>query len=186
LRFILANSRLVKIATTRGQRRLFFRLGKQRALMERCGAVVDAKQLAAALDVTEKEVIEMERRFAARETSLDSPVRQQDGTVGRSYGELVRSDSAQRPDHQSEAREFRELLRLRLEEFAETLSGRDLEIFRRRLLSEETVTLTELAAGFGVTRERVRQLEERIKQRLRRYLEASLGEAARDQSDIAS
>ena len=64
LKFILANSRLVKVGTTQAQRRLFFGLGKQRARMERRSAVVEAKELAAALNVSEKEVIEMERRLS--------------------------------------------------------------------------------------------------------------------------
>jgi len=178
LNFILSNSRLVKIGTTRAQRRLFFRLGKERAKMESSGGVVDARQLATALDVTEKEVVDMEGRLAARETSLDSPVSRRDGPADGTVGDLLSAESRLRPDHQSEARELHELLRLRLEEFAETLSGREIEIFRRRLLSDEAATLSKIAEGFGVTRERVRQIEQRLKDRLRQHLKDSLGDAA--------
>jgi RNA polymerase sigma-32 factor len=177
LNFILCNSRLVKVGTTQAQRRLFFGLGKARARIERGGGVVDVKQLAAALNVKEKEVIEMERRLAAHDTSLDAPVGQQEDGGNLTYGDFVRADARLRPDHQSEAEEFGKLLKARLADFAKTLSGRDVAIFRRRLLSEEAATLSEIAGKFRVSRERIRQLETQLKIRLRRYLEASLGDA---------
>jgi RNA polymerase sigma-32 factor len=177
LKFILANSRLVKVGTTQAQRRLFFGLSKQRARMEKRSAVVDTKQLAAALNVTEKEVTEMEGRLSARETSLDAPVRQSDDGSDRTYMDLARADAQLRPDYQSETKEFRTLLRTQLEEFAKTLTGRDIDIYRNRLMSEEAATLSEIARRFGVSRERVRQLEEKIKERLRQHLEASLGDS---------
>ena len=178
LNFILSNARLVKVGTTQAQRRLFFGLRRERAKMERRGDAVEVKQLAAALNVSEKEVTDMERRLAAYETSLDSPVGRQEEGGTRTYGDLVLADSRLRPDHQSEAEEFGELLRLRLQEFAESLSGRDIEIFRRRLLSEEAATLAEIGERFGISRERVRQIEDQLKKRLRQHLEASLGDAA--------
>jgi RNA polymerase sigma-32 factor len=177
LKFILANSRLVKVGTTQAQRRLFFGLSKQRARMEKRSAVVDTKQLAAALNVTEKEVTEMEGRLSARETSLDAPVRQSDDGSDRTYMDLARADAQLRPDYQSETKEFSTLLRTQLEEFAKTLTGRDIDIYRNRLMSEEAATLSEIARRFGVSRERVRQLEEKIKERLRQHLEASLGDS---------
>jgi RNA polymerase sigma-32 factor len=183
LKFILSNSRLVKIGTTQAQRRLFFGLGKERARLERRGGTIETKQLAANMNVSEKEVIEMQRRLTACEASLDSPMRADD-QGDRTYGDLVRADSRQRPDHQSEAAEFREVLRMRLEEFADTLSGRDVEIFRSRLFSEEAATLAEIAGKFGVSRERVRQIEERLKKRLRLHLEASLGDAVQTNSVV--
>jgi RNA polymerase sigma-32 factor len=179
LKFIPSNARLVKLGTTPAQRRLFFGLSKERAKMEsRCNEV-ETKQLAAALHVSEKELTEMEGRLGASEASLDSPLRQQgdDSGTDRTYMDLVCADARLRPDHQSEDEEFRGLLRLRLDEFADTLAGRDVEIFHGRLVSEDAATLGEIAARLGVSNERVRQLEEKIKARLRRHLEASLGDA---------
>jgi RNA polymerase sigma-32 factor len=176
LKFILSNSRLVKVGTTQTQRRLFFGLRKERRRMESRGDVVDANQIAKALHVSEKEVIEMEGRLSFAETSLDSPVRQRD-EGDRTYGDLVQSDSHLRPDRQSEEEEFGELLRQRLEEFGQTLSGRDVDIFRNRLLSEEAAPRGEIAERFGVSRERIRQIENRLKKRIRLHLEAWLGDA---------
>ena len=78
---------------------------------------------------------------------------------------------------QSEATEFSQVLERELRAFQETLTGRDAEIFNGRLVCEDATTLAEIAERFGVSRERVRQIEERLKLRLRRHLRASLGDA---------
>jgi RNA polymerase sigma-32 factor len=175
LKFILANWRLVKVGTTQAQRKLFFNLRKEREKLEKQGFEVEAKHLAAALDVTEQEVIEMERRLNASETSLDAPMRS-DEQGDRTQGDFVRAAPASRPDLQVEAGEFGAILRDKLHAFGATLRDRDLEIFRDRLLNDEPATLVQIAERFGVTRERVRQIEERLKKRLRQYLMAELGD----------
>ena len=175
LKFILANWRLVKVGTTQAQRKLFFNLRKEREKLEKQGFEVEAKHLAAALDVTEQEVIEMERRLNASETSLDAPMRSDD-QGDRTQGDFVRAAPSSRPDLQVEAGEFGSILRDKLHEFGATLRDRDLEIFRDRLLNDEPATLVQIAERFGVTRERVRQIEERLKKRLRQYLMSELGD----------
>jgi RNA polymerase sigma-32 factor len=184
LKFILANWRLVKVGTTQAQRKLFFNLRKEREKLEKQGFEVEARHLAAALDVSEQEVIDMERRLNASETSLDAPMRS-DEQGERSQGDFVRASSQLRPDNQVESGEFSEILREKLHTFGATLRDRDLEIFRDRLLNDEPATLVQIAEKFGVTRERVRQIEERLKKRLRQYLEGELGDAVEicDQAD---
>jgi len=176
LKFILANWRLVKVGTTQAQRKLFFNLRKEREKLEKQGFQVEAKHLAAALDVTEQEVIDMERRLTASETSLDAPMRS-DEQGERTQGDFVRASAGMRPDNQVESGEFSEILKTKLHAFGQTLRDRDLDIFRDRLLNEEPATLVQIAEKFGVTRERVRQIEERLKKRLRQYLEEELGDA---------
>jgi RNA polymerase sigma-32 factor len=176
LKFILANWRLVKVGTTQAQRKLFFNLRKEREKLEKQGFEVEAKHLAAALDVSEQEVIDMERRLMASETSLDAPMRS-DEQGERTQGDFVRASSQMRPDNQVESGEFSEILKDKLHTFGHTLRDRDLEIFRDRLLNDEPATLVQIAEKFGVTRERVRQIEERLKKRLRAYLEEQLGDA---------
>jgi len=175
LKFILANWRLVKVGTTQAQRKLFFNLRKEREKLEKQGFEVEAKHLAAALDVTEQEVIEMERRLNASETSLDAPMRS-DEQGDRTQGDFVRAAPSSRSDLQVEAGEFGSILRDKLHEFGATLRDRDLEIFRDRLLNDDPATLVQIAERFGVTRERVRQIEERLKKRLRQYLMSELGD----------
>ncbi len=176
LKFILANWRIVKIGTTQAQRKLFFNLRKEREKLEKAGFEVDAKHLAAALDVNEKDVIEMERRLGSSETSLDSPVRG-DESGGRTQSDFVSAAATVRPDFQVEAGEFQELLRQKLRSFGDMLKDRELDIFRERLLNDAPATLQEIGERYGVSRERARQIEERLKKKLRAFLEGELGDA---------
>jgi RNA polymerase sigma-32 factor len=176
LKFILANWRIVKIGTTQAQRKLFFNLRKEREKLEKSGFEVEARHLAAALDVSEHDVVEMERRLGSSETSLDSPVRG-DETGGRTQGDFVPAAAGTRPDVQVEVGEFQELLRQKLEIFGRSLKDRELDIFRDRLLNDAPVTLQEIGERYGVSRERARQIEERLKKKLRVFLQSHLGDA---------
>jgi RNA polymerase sigma-32 factor len=176
LKFILANWRMVRIGTTQAQRRLFFNLRRERERLERMGKETDNRQLAAALDVNERDVVEMERRLASSETSLDAPARFDDQS-GRTQGDLVSAGPGARPDLQVEACEFQELLRIKLGVFADGLHHRDRDIFNQRLLADQPATLEQLGADHGISRERARQLEDRLKKKLRLFLEAELGDS---------
>ena len=176
LKFILANWRIVKLGTTQAQRRLFFNLRRERSRLERQGGEVDAKQLAVVLDVNESDVVEMERRLAWSETSLDAPARA--GEEGsRTAGDSVAGEPDERPDQRVEHGEFQEVLRTKLETFGAALRGRERDIFDRRLLAEHAATLEQIGSEHGVSRERTRQVEERLKKRLRRFLEAEMGDS---------
>ena len=114
----------MKIGTTQAQRKLFFNLRKEREKLEKLGFEVEAKHLAAALDVPEKEVIEMERRLDASETSLDAPMRS-DEQGDRTQARLRARGAGARPDVQVESGEFGALLKEKLDAFGETLEGRE-------------------------------------------------------------
>jgi RNA polymerase sigma-32 factor len=174
LKFILNNWRLVKIGTTQAQRKLFFNLRKEREKLEQLGFQPTTALLAEKLDVPEKEVIEMERRLAAPEASLDAPVGSSDDDGSRTRLDYLPSDDV-RPDRAVAQSEFSELLRGKLEAFARTLEGREQTIFRERWLTEEPLTLQEIGDRYQVSRERARQLEKRMLDRLKKYLEAELG-----------
>ena len=175
LKFTLSNCRLVRIGTTQVQRKLFFNLGHQRAKLEQSGGHADTKELAASLDVPESQVIEMEIRLG-EETRLDAPVRGATGGKGL-LGDFVPAPEDQRPDAQMEEGQFRALLRSKLHSFESSLDHRDRDIFQRRLLTDEPVTAVEIAQDFGISRERVRQLEGRLLGRLRRILSDEMGDA---------
>ena len=175
LKFILNNWRLVKIGTTQAQRKLFFNLRKEREKLEQLGFTPSSALLAEKLDVPEKEVIEMERRLAAPEASLDAPFGGSDGDDGsRTRLDYIPSDET-RPDRAVAQNEFAQLLKGKLETFASTLEGREQTIFRERWLTDEPLTLQELGDRYNVSRERARQLEKRMLDRLKKYLEAELG-----------
>jgi RNA polymerase sigma-32 factor len=180
LKFILNNWRLVKIGTTQAQRKLFFNLRKEREKLEQLGFQPSSALLAEKLDVSEKDVIEMERRLAAPEASLDAPMGSGDDEGTRTRMDFLPSDD--RPDKNVANNEFAQLLKSKLETFAQTLEGREQTIFRERWLSEEPLTLQELGDRYNVSRERARQLEKRVLDRLKKFLEAELGSAV----DIAA
>ncbi len=176
LKFILNNWRLVKIGTTQAQRKLFFNLRKEREKLEQLGFAPTTALLAEKLDVPEKEVIEMERRLAAPEASLDAPLGSGDDDGARTRLDYLPSEDV-RPDRAVAQSEFSQLLRGKLETFATTLEGREQAIFRERWLSEDPLTLQELGDRYNVSRERARQLEKRMLDRLKKYLEAEMGTA---------
>ncbi len=176
LKFILNNWRLVKIGTTQAQRKLFFNLRKEREKLEQLGFHPTSALLAEKLDVPEKEVIEMERRLAAPEASLDAPLGTSEDGGERTRLDYMPSDD-ERPDRAVANSEFSKMLKDKLEAFAQTLEGREQTIFRERWLTDEPKTLQEIGDQYNVSRERARQLEKRMLDRLKKYLESEMGTA---------
>jgi RNA polymerase sigma-32 factor len=177
LKFILNNWRLVKIGTTQAQRKLFFNLRKEKERLEQLGFAPDTKLLAENLDVREKDVLEMEKRLAAPDASLDAPIGRDDGEGVRTRLDIIENTDGNRPDFNVERSEFNNLLKEKLEEFAKTVEGREETIFRERWLTDEPMTLQQIGDRYGVSRERARQIEKRLMGRLRKYLENELGTA---------
>ncbi len=175
LRFILNNWRLVKVGTTQAQRKLFFNLNKEKARLTAMGIEPSHAEIAKRLNVAESEVTEMDRRLARADASLDATVSEADGRSTTRL-ELMPSSSAT-PDQIAEGTEFSELLHAQLEQFRTTLKGKDLEIFDKRVVADEPLTLQELGDQFGVSRERVRQLEARLMGKLRDHLRQNFGDA---------
>jgi RNA polymerase sigma-32 factor len=175
LRFILNNWRLVKLGTTQAQRKLFFNLNKEKAKLAALGIEPTAGEIAKRLAVEEKEVVEMDRRLSSGEASLDAPVGDTDGRAVSRIEMLPSLTSG--PDQAFEQNEMGQLVHERLERFRQTLKGKDVIIFDKRMAAEEPLTLQELGDEFGISRERVRQLETRLTSRLRDYLREELGDA---------
>jgi RNA polymerase sigma-32 factor len=175
LRFILNNWRLVKIGTTQAQRKLFFNLSKEKAKLKALGIEPTSEEIAKRLNVAEVDVIEMDRRLARADASLDTPVASSDGRTTTRLELLPGSNET--PEAATETAELEEVLHEQLEAFRKTLTGKDVQIFEKRLVADEPLTLQELGDQFGVSRERVRQLEARLTGRLREYLKKTLGDA---------
>jgi len=175
LRFILNNWRLVKIGTTQAQRKLFFNLSKEKAKLKALGIEPTSEEIAKRLNVAEGDVVEMDRRLARADASLDTPVASSDGRTTTRLELLPGSNES--PEAATESAELEEVLHVQLEAFRKTLTGKDVQIFEKRLVADEPLTLQELGDQFGVSRERVRQLEARLTGRLREYLKKTLGDA---------
>jgi len=174
LRFILNNARLVKLGTTQAQRKLFFNLRKEKAKLSAMGIEPSAENIAQRLNVSQDEVVQMDRRLSAGDASLNAPVHNDDS------GSVTRMDllpgSNERVDDALAAAEVQELVHERLQTFGAKLTGKDARIYHERMVAEEPRTLQELGEEFGVSRERVRQLEKRLQLKVRDYLASELGE----------
>ena len=177
LRFILNNWRLVKLGTTQAQRKLFFNLRKKKAELSAMGVEPSNEEIAKALNVPESDVAEMDVRLAASEKSLDAPVGDADG---RSIAKIDMMPSiGLGPEAMMADEELQALLKEKLAEFRKTLAGKekDVAIFDLRLVADDPLTLQDLGDKFGISRERVRQLEQRLLGRLREYLKREMGDA---------
>jgi RNA polymerase sigma-32 factor len=177
LRFILNNWRLVKLGTTQAQRKLFFNLRKKRAELQALGIDPTNAEIAKQLNVPESEVADMDVRLQATEKSLDAPV---GDAEGRSIAKVdMMPSSVEGPESLMADGELQALLKEKLADFRKTLDGKDKElaIFDERLVADEPLTLQELGDRFGISRERVRQLEQRLTGRLRDYLREEMGDA---------
>ncbi len=173
IRYVLNNWSLVKIGTTQNQRKLFFNLKKAKRELEAQGFAPEPKLLAARLNVREDEVVEMEKRLSGADLSLDAPL---DDDSDASRLDFVADTGGDASEHLAK-RQLRALVRERLGVFRDTLDERERELFDRRLLAEEPVTLRELGESFGVSRERMRQIEADLKRRLAVFLRQSQGVA---------
>ncbi len=173
--FLLANHRLVKVGTTQAQRKLFYNLSKETKKLQDQGFDPTPKLLAERLNVEEREVIEMSERLSARDASLDAPI---DGDTSRTLaGVLPSSDPT--PDVQVANEDFKERINVILRDFGSHLTDeREVTLWNQRIMSQDPLTLGEVGKIFGFSRERARQIEARIKGRLKTRLIAELGEEA--------
>jgi RNA polymerase sigma-32 factor len=171
LKYLLDNFRLVKIGTTQAQKKLFYHLLREKDRLEAQGQLAGPKLLAERLDVREKDVIEMQQRLSGRggEVSLDTPLSSDGEEGGSTYSSLI-PDAKELPDETLAREQLLSLLEGRLPEFQKTLKDKELRILKDRLLSEEPKTLQEVADLYGLTRERARQIEVKVLQKLREFL----------------
>ena len=162
--YVLKNWRLVKVATTKAQRKLFFNL---RSLKQSLNSLTieQADTMAKELNVSRKDVLEMETRLSGHDVSVDPTV--DDGE--ESYSPLAYLESPDENPAQLLEREQTERLRHPgLVSALETLDDRSRHIIKARWLTEgEAATLHELAAEYGVSAERIRQIEARALQKMR-------------------
>ncbi len=177
LKYILDNFRLIKIGTTQVQRKLFFNLMKEKEGLEKQGFAADSKILAERLDVTEAEINDMSQRLAHSELSVDVPIGG-DGD-GPLHIDLLR-DGSKPVDEALSDHEIKDALLDKLEVFSKTLNTREFKIFQERLVADMPKTLQEIADEYGITRERVRQIEERIKEKLKGYMQEGVENSFED------
>lgn len=166
IRYLMNNWRMVKLGTTQAQRRLFFNLQKEKEKLEAEGFVPGAKLIAQRLDVKESEVIEMDQRLSGRDLSTDAPM--VEGETATLLNTLT--DNSPTPEERLVEDEYQQAIKDRLKTFGEGLKDKELVVFRERLMAEEPLTLREIGERYSISRERVRQIEHRVKKKLKSYL----------------
>ncbi|MBD5608185.1 MAG: RNA polymerase factor sigma-32 [Desulfovibrio sp.] len=167
LKFIMDNWRMVKIGTTQAQRKLFYNLNRERQKLIAQGYDPDAKILSERLGVSSEQVREMEQRLSSTDVSLNLQVGEDSGSSTRmdflpALGPAVEESLA--------SREISSLIRSQMKLIMPRLNEKEKYILEHRLLAEEPITLREIGERYNVTRERVRQLEARLLDKIRKHL----------------
>jgi RNA polymerase sigma-32 factor len=155
----------VRIGTTRSQRKIFFGLGRARRRLEREGATADTEHLAQLLGVDRSDVESMSPRLTGRDLSIDAPLGPDDS---RQLSSTLAADRPS-PEDQVASAEEDGTRRHRLDEALQVLDSRERAIIRARHMRQRPATLASLGKKFGISRERVRQLEVRATRKLQHY-----------------
>jgi RNA polymerase sigma-32 factor len=168
--FILRNWRIVKIATTKSQRKLFFNLRSAKKQLQWLTAD-EAKAVADDLGVEVKDVMEMEMRLTARDSAFDAPADEDDDKAAYAPVHYLEDNTAD-PAQQVENDDYQGDNNLRLAEAVQSLDTRSQDILQRRWLDDKKATLHQLADEYGVSAERIRQLEKNAMKKVRVAMEA--------------
>ena len=167
LKFLMNNWRLVKLGTTQAQRKLFFSLNKEKKALEAQGYVAKPSVLAERLNVKKSDVLEMDNRMSNEEISLESPVRQESESQKKDF---LAGDGPGIEDILSN-RDMKKRIQSLLKELNGTHNEKEKMILERRLLTDDPLTLQKISEQFGISRERIRQIESNLLKKLRKYIE---------------
>jgi RNA polymerase sigma-32 factor len=170
LKFIMDNWRMVKIGTTQGQRKLFFRLKKEKQQLIEQGFDPKPKLLSERLGVSEKEVVDMDQRLANWDLSLDEPLKEDSNTERI---EFINTESDSSEDQMAK-KEIEDILHTKVKKFKRTLNDRELEIFEQRIFSDSPLTLQEIGETYNISRERVRQIENNILKKMKAFFKKDM------------
>jgi RNA polymerase sigma-32 factor len=180
IRYIIANWRLVKIGTTQAQRKLFFNLKKESDRLEREGIYPSSRLLAEKLNVKESDVIEMSQRLGSPDASVDAPIGEESDSTLLS----VLPSGAESIEDTLSKQQLHEALTGSIEDFEKGLSDKERLIFRGRVINEEKETLQELSDKLSLSKERVRQIENKLRDKLKASVTKKLGPELEDWIEV--
>jgi RNA polymerase sigma-32 factor len=165
-KFLMKNHRSVRIGTTQSQRKIFYNLKKIETGLLRDGIEPTTKEISRRLNVPEEDLIEMQQRLDHPDISLNNPLR------SRKNEEMIDklTSSAVSVEEEFAKNQFSALLRKIARQIKKDLNSREKDILESRLLSGQPITLKILGNKYGVSRERIRQVEMRITEKLRVHL----------------
>ncbi len=174
LKFLLDNWRLVKVGTTNTRRKLLYNLKKEKERLEREGFSPTPKLLAEHFGVDEQEIIDVETSLGASDVSMDAPLKKGED----SWTPMSFLTDGKDPGKQVENKLFLEALKEKIGEFVSELKKPiEKEIFQARILSESPRSLQEIGDNYNITREAVRQTEQRLTKRLKAFLAENMPDA---------
>ena len=183
LKFLLDNTRMVKIGTTNTRRKILMNLNREKRDLEAKGIEPTTKLLAENLGVAENELLEVEQGMSGQDISLDAPLGDENSDTH--YIDTLRM-MEQSVDDKIARGEFRELLEKKFADFAETLSERERMILTRRLIADEPETLQQLADQYQISREAIRVAEKKLVAKLKRYMIESFGDVREIEFHLSS
>lgn len=167
LKFLLDNSRMVRVGTTNTRRKILVNLNREKRELEARGIAPTTQLLARNLGVDEREIADVEQAMQGADISLDAP-------LGNDDGELRFKDTLQAMedgvDDKIAQGEFRQLLEQKFSELSEQLSEREKVILNRRLIADEPDTLQQIADVYGISREAVRVAEKKLVAKIKKFM----------------
>ena len=176
LKYIMDNWRMVKVGTTQTQRKLFYNLNKERQRLQAMGFDPTTEVLSERLGVSTQDIEEMDQRLSRNDMSLNTPLGDDSDATRMDFlpalGPGVEEKIA--------SGQIVDMLLDNLKEIRPTLTDKELVILDQRLLSDDPVTLREIGESFGVTRERVRQIEARLLAKIRDHLSDNVKDFSKD------
>ncbi|MDO3379229.1 RNA polymerase sigma factor RpoH [Geoalkalibacter halelectricus] len=168
--YIIRTWSLVKIGTTQAQKRLFFKLSQTRALLSNQEIEPESSQIAETLAVSDEEVEQMALRMSARDASLNVEL-----SEGSDYSLLdTLADERSNQEEQLVEKQQSRALSTQVRSALKILNPRERRIIHQRVLSDSPRTLQEIADDYGISRERVRQVEQNAMRKMREHLEPTL------------
>ncbi len=173
LKHILDNWRLVRVGTTNARRKLLFNLKREKEKLEQEGFDPTTKLLAERFGVDEGEIIDVSASIGAMDVSIDTPTH-----PDRTMTPAQTLTDGKSVEANAELNQFREILNKNIESFKTDLNAKEIEILNQRVLSEDPLSLQEIGDQRGVTREAVRQAEQRLLKKFKTFIEKKMPEAA--------
>jgi RNA polymerase sigma-32 factor len=174
LKFIMDNWRLVKLGTTQVQRKLFYKLNKEKKALESQGIKPESQLLAKRLDVKEIDIIEMEQRFNGPDLSLESPVSPDSPTEHKD----MLFENGPSVEELAAKREIIEKIKNVLDKQKDSYCDRERVILKDRLLQDDSRSLKNIAEEFQISRERIRQIEARLLKKIGKTLQREMPDLA--------
>ncbi len=176
LKYIMDNWRMVKIGTTQAQRKLFYNLNKERRRLQAQGFDPSAAQLSENLNVNESDIVEMDQRLSGNDLSLDAPLGEDSSSTRVDFLPAL----APGVEETLAGDEIASHLEKQLRSIRPLLNDKERDLLEYRILSDSPLTLREIGAKYGITRERVRQIEARLLEKIRDHLSNTIEDFSKE------